>query len=336
MNILKKIISTFLGFIILIAISTLGAIYIARNFLSGENLVNLALNTTNNADYNYSKIVSEIGKDNSIPNLDDYVNDTEIKESLEEMMNDTLKYYSGLPDAQKPSTDKIKEIVKDSLKEYEKNTGKKVDYVEVDKSFDEIDDTLEKEISNLDTTENANVKKVLNFIYSDKIVTIASIAIIVSLILIILLERSLSKIARKVAVIFIFNGLGNNLLSLALNKIFQEENNQAMDNILSSLTTSFDKIAKISFIIGVISLIISIILSIIKRSKRKKEKQIEENSKNNNNNNNKNKNRNNNNNNNDNTDEIPIEEKEENVDVENEDIKKKDNLNTSEEKKSNK
>jgi len=171
MSIIKKIISILLSLIILLAITTLSAIYVARTFVSGENLVNLAFATTKQSDIKYSEVISEVANNNSIPNIDEYVNDEEIKESLEEMINDTLKYYSGLPDAEKPSTDKIKEIVKNSLKEYENDTKKPVDYASIDKSFAEIDNTIEQEMESLNTPENENVKKVFNFIYSDKIMS---------------------------------------------------------------------------------------------------------------------------------------------------------------------
>jgi len=272
MSIIKKIISILLSLIILLAITTLSAIYVARTFVSGENLVNLAFATTKQSDIKYSEVISEVANNNSIPNIDEYVNDEEIKESLEEMINDTLKYYSGLPDAEKPSTDKIKEIVKNSLKEYEKDTKKPVDYASIDKSFAEIDNTIEQEMESLNTPENENVKKVFNFIYSDKIVTIAIIAIIVSVILIIILERSIKKIISKIIVIAIFNGIGNSLFGVVLEKIFEQENNQALTNILATLKNSFDKIAMISFIIAVIGLIISITLKIIHIIKSKKEK----------------------------------------------------------------
>ncbi len=264
-NILKKLLSSLLNFILLLSITTLCAIFATRNLLSGDTILGILNSSTINNNYDYSSIIPNNSNDNIYQNINEYIDTKNLTEELGSLITDYLKYSSGIPGSTAPSTDELKEIIKESSKKYEEKTGQTIDIEEINKQLDEIEVKLQEEN---EITKNNTYKQAFQFIYNDKYIYMAIATIIVCIILILLLNK-IEDLIKCLIAVSIFNGVGNFAFGLVLNKILASKSN--VNNIVSSMTNTFNKIAIISFIISGVLLIIYIIMKVIKSKIKKKE-----------------------------------------------------------------
>lgn len=264
-NLLKKLFSSLLNFILLLAVTTLCAIFVTRNLLSGDNILGILNSSTINNNYDYSSLIPNNSNDNIYQNINEYIDSEELTEELGSLITDYLKYSSGIPGSTAPSTDELKEIIKESSKKYEEKTGQTINTEEINKQLDEIEIKLQEEN---EITKNNTYKQAFQFIYNDNYIYIAIAVIVVCIILILLLNK-IENLIKHLIIVSLFNGIGNLAFGFALNKILASKSN--VNNIVSNMTNTFNKIAIISFIISGVLLIIYIIIKVIKYNRKKKE-----------------------------------------------------------------
>lgn len=270
---LKKLLASFLGFIILISLTTISSIYVARNLLSGQNIVNLVDQelTALTEDFSYSNLFYETTGNEEYKKLDKYINEEELKKAYGDIVTDMIKYSTNVPNADKPSIKELKELIYKYCQEYEKDTKNKVDYKIIDETFTELETKLTdtEDIKSTDTTIN----KIFKFIYSDTIIYGAvAITLICIISMFFLLCKSLISLLKHFVTILFFNALGSAGLGKALNTIFSNNLDNQIKLILNNITSTFNKITIISIIFAIIFLIIIIILKIITKKKEEKSK----------------------------------------------------------------
>lgn len=263
LNIFKKLLSSLISLILLLSITTICAIFVTRNLLSGENISNIIKSTINiNNDGTSNNYLNDLIENN---NMEEYINIDELGSELSAIINDTLKYESGIPNSEQPNTDSLKEKIYEYAQRYEKETGEKVDYAEIDKGLEEFDTQLKQ---NYISNQNTQFKKIISIIYNNNYLYIVIFAAIVCLILLITLNK-LEDLIKDIAFIAVFNGAGYYAFHYALNKIFSSNQNSTTIKIIDILTNIFNKIAIVSVCVAVILIIIYFIIKIVKKHKEK-------------------------------------------------------------------
>ncbi len=271
-NILKKILSTIISLMLLMAVTTISSIFVVRNLLSGDNLLGIVNNSKINVDY--SSIIPNSENNNLYQEIDEYIDTEQISEEIGNLITDYLKYSSSIPNAKAPNTDELKEIIKNSSSKYEEATGKKVNIEEINKQLDELEVKLTEDKT---LTQNDAYKQVFHFIYNDYYIYIAIGVILVCIILILILTKFESLLKHLIAV-SLFNGIGNLAFGIVLNKVINLETNKIANDLVNNLTNTFNNIAIVSFAISGVLLIFYIIIKIIKKSYPKKKINISEDS----------------------------------------------------------
>lgn len=271
MRVLKKIISMLLGLLLLGAITTLCGIFVVRNLVSGSTIIDLAVKSVENSEDVYGAVLADLTGEKVFSDLNAYINEEELKDSLEDFITDTLKYYSGVNGVEVPSTEVIKEQVYESLKKYEDTTGNTVNYEEIQGAFDKLDEEI---ASSVKVTENKEVKKVFNFIYSDRIVVLLIGIIIGCILLKFLLTGSVISLLKDIAIVAILNSLGNLGFGVALKSIFGHQNEEQVNLVVDSFTSSFYKIAIASVSIAVVFIVLLVIVKLVGKARSKKKDAI--------------------------------------------------------------
>lgn len=261
-KLLKKLLSMVLSLVMLGAITTLCALFVIRNLLSGSTIVDLAIKTASVGSTGYTSILTEITGEEVYEDFSEYISEEELKENLEDFISSTLKYYSGVDGAEIPSIDNLKEQVYEASKVYEEKTGKKVNYEDIDKTFDKLDEGI---ANNVGVTNDEKVKKTFNFIYSDKVIMLAVIILIGSLVLKLIIDRNILSLVKNIAVIALLNTLGNWGLGAVLQSMFKDNDNVRL--VVDEIASTFNKIAIISVIIAIVFLVIWIVIKVMRKNK---------------------------------------------------------------------
>ncbi len=261
-KLLKKLLSMVLSLVMLGAITTLCALFVIRNLLSGSTIVDLAIKTASVGSTGYTSILTEITGEEVYEDFSEYISEEELKENLEDFISSTLKYYSGVDGAEIPSIDNLKEQVYEASKVYEEKTGKKVNYEDIDKTFDKLDEGI---ANNVGVTNDEKVKKTFNFIYSDKVIMLAVIILICSLVLKLIIDRNILSLVKNIAVIALLNTLGNWGLGAVLQSMFKDNDNVRL--VVDEIASTFNKIAIISVIIAIVFLVIWIVIKVMGKNK---------------------------------------------------------------------
>lgn len=271
LNILKKIVSSLLSLILLLAITTICSIFVIRNLLSGDIILNI-LNNQNINNIDYFSLISDFNN-KEYENINEYFDTKEITKELESIVINYLKYSSGIPDTNTPSTQSLKDLIKDTSSKYEQETGKSLNLEEINKQLDELEIKLAEKN---ELSSNNIYKKVFQFTYNNKYIYFAIAISIVCIILIFLLNK-LESLIKHLITVFLFNGIGNLSFGLALNKIINPEINSSIKGLSTTLTSIFNKIAIISFIIASILIVTFIAIKVVNLRKKRKELQKMEN-----------------------------------------------------------
>lgn len=265
LNILKKIVSSLLSLILLLAITTICSIFVIRNLLSGDIILNI-LNNQNINNIDYFSLISDFNN-KEYENINEYFDTKEITKELESIFINYLKYSSGIPDTNTPSTQSLKDLIKDTSSKYEQETGKSLNLEEINKQLDELEIKLAEKN---ELSSNNMYKKVFQFTYNNKYIYFAIAISIVCIILIFLLNK-LESLIKHLITVFLFNGIGNLSFGLALNKIINPEINSSIKGLSTTLTNIFNKIAIISFIIASILIVTFIAIKVVNLRKKRKE-----------------------------------------------------------------
>jgi len=271
LNILKKIVSSLLSLILLLAITTICSIFVIRNSLSGDIILNI-LNNQNINNIDYLSLISDFNN-KEYENINEYFDTKEITKELESIFINYLKYSSGIPDTNTPSTQSLKDLIKDTSSKYEQETGKSLNLEEINKQLDELEIKLAEKN---ELSSNNMYKKVFQFTYNNKYIYFAIAISIVCIIFIFLLNK-LESLIKHLITVFLFNGIGNLSFGLALNKITNPEINSSIKGLSTTLTSIFNKIAIISFIIASILIVTFIAIKVVNLRKKRKELQKMEN-----------------------------------------------------------
>lgn len=271
LNILKKIVSSLLSLILLLAITTICSIFVIRNSLSGDIILNI-LNNQNINNIDYLSLISDFNN-KEYENINEYFDTKEITKELESIFINYLKYSSGIPDTNTPSTQSLKDLIKDTSSKYEQETGKSLNLEEINKQLDELEIKLAEKN---ELSSNNMYKKVFQFTYNNKYIYFAIAISIVCIIFIFLLNK-LESLIKHLITVFLFNGIGNLSFGLALNKIINPEINSSIKGLSTTLTSIFNKIAIISFIIASILIVTFIAIKVVNLRKKRKELQKMEN-----------------------------------------------------------
>lgn len=271
LNILKKIVSSLLSLILLLAITTICSIFVIRNLLSGDIILNI-LNSQNINNIDYFSLISDFNN-KEYENINEYFDTKEITKELESIVINYLKYSSGIPDTNTPSTQSLKDLIKDTSSKYEQETGKSLNLEEINKQLDELEIKLAEKN---ELSSNNMYKKVFQFIYNNKYIYFA-LAISIFCIILIFLLNKLESLIKHLITVFLFNGIGNLSFGLALNKIINPEINSSIKGLSTTLTNIFNKIAIISFIIASILIVTFIAIKVVNLRKKRKELQKMEN-----------------------------------------------------------
>lgn len=271
LNILKKIVSSLLSLILLLAITTICSIFVIRNSLSGDIILNI-LNNQNINNIDYFSLISDFNN-KEYENINEYFDTKEITKELESIFINYLKYSSGIPDTNAPSTQSLKDLIKDTSSKYEQETGKSLNLEEINKQLEELEIKLAEKN---ELSSNNMYKKVFQFTYNNKYIYFAIAISIVCIIFIFLLNK-LESLIKHLITVFLFNGIGNLSFGLALNKIINPEINSSIKGLSTTLTSIFNKIAIISFIIASILIVTFIAIKVVNLRKKRKELQKMEN-----------------------------------------------------------
>lgn len=271
LNILKKIVSSLLSLILLLAITTICSIFVIRNSLSGDIILNI-LNNQNINNIDYLSLISDFNN-KEYENINEYFDTKEITKELESIFINYLKYSSGIPDTNTPSTQSLKDLIKDTSSKYEQETGKSLNLEEINKQLDELEIKLAEKN---ELSSNNMYKKVFQFTYNNKYIYFAIAISIVCIIFIFLLNK-LESLIKHLITVFLFNGIGNLSFGLALNKIINPEINSSIKGLSTTLTSIFNKISIISFIIASILIVTFIAIKVVNLRKKRKELQKMEN-----------------------------------------------------------
>lgn len=255
MKILRGLINFVLRFIIFTSIAAICSIYIVRSFLSGNNISDMLFsNNVISATEEYEEFT-------------EYVDVEEIKETYGDILNEYLKYYTGV-NKELPSTEGIEKILNDYCDKYEAETGNKVDRSFISENMKEID----KIIAETTPNKNDKISQAFSLIYSNKVITIAIIAFIVSSILVIVINKSILKLVSILASIFITNALCFYVLSLATTSLVNNiaEDLSVIDPIINSVKSILNNVGLISIIVGIVFIVLLIIVKVVKKSLNKK------------------------------------------------------------------
>lgn len=262
LNILKKLLSSLVSLGLLLSITTICAIFVIRNILSGDTIANLLKNTisTNNST-DSNNYLQELVGDN---NINQYINIDELGMELSTIITDTIKYESGIPNIDKPSTEKLKEQLYSYAASYEEKTGEKFDYSTIDKGIEDLNLSLTQTNT---INKNNNFKEAISIIYNNKYLYIAIFIAIVCLLLLLTVNK-FEDLLKELAFVALFNGIGYYGFQYAIKQIFKTPNSSTI-NILNIFNNIFNKISLISFSVAATLIIIFFIIKLVKRHKAK-------------------------------------------------------------------
>lgn len=262
LNILKKLLSSLVSLGLLLSITTICAIIVIRNILSGDTIANLLKNTisTNNST-DSNNYLQELVGDN---NINQYINIDELGMELSTIITDTIKYESGIPNTDKPSTEKLKEQLYSYAASYEEKTGEKFDYSTIDKGIEDLNLSLTQTNT---INKNNNFKEAISIIYNNKYLYIAIFIAIVCLLLLLTVNK-FEDLLKELAFVALFNGIGYYGFQYAIKQIFKTPNSSTI-NILNIFNNIFNKISLISFSVAATLIIIFFIIKLVKRHKAK-------------------------------------------------------------------
>lgn len=201
-------------------------------------------------DIEIDSLVDDIFNSNEdTKELGEYVDKNEFKEAFTDYVAEYFVYAFSENNKQ-PSSEKLKEILTQSLEKYEKDNNVALD----DNVIDEVFDTFDKEMeeSKTEIAADNDVKLLFDFIYSNYYLIALGISI-VCLFLIFIINMSIKPVLTSLGVVSIISGVFVFLISLGLKVMLEtEEEIKALANVVSS---PFKMAAIISIVIGIVLLI---------------------------------------------------------------------------------
>lgn len=247
---IKKIIAFFLGVIMFLSILFITIAISTRTILNGTTLQTLVSSELNGEiidDY----LINDTLNTNDFE-IDKYIEKEKMNEAISTLLSDYLKYYVGVESNYQASSNKLKDILKEGITKYEKDTGENVDEQALDDLINEINEELEKNKPEIDQ----NVSQVFQILYSKSIILIPAIIAIICGILIFVLRGR--KILTHLAITLIINAIISSGLSFLISIISQAD--EISEKILLNISNQFSKISIICIVVAIISIIINVII----------------------------------------------------------------------------
>lgn len=259
MNIVKKILSVIIGFVLLLAITTLCSLYFARSFLSKDNLAGLI------GSYTEELIeTDDFFNDNNIvySEYSEYIDTEKFKDILSSMMADYVRYQTGIDSTAKPSAKELEKFMNEIYDKVEEENDVILDRDDISITINEIEEILEEDII---SEEDKELTDVIATVFSNKPIIICYVVIGVCIILILVL-RGFRKLLGHLGRVAIINSIGIYALGGAIKFLFEGlVQNESATILLDSLVGIANKIALISLIVGIVLIVISIVLKLIKK-----------------------------------------------------------------------
>lgn len=269
---LKKFLSGIIGTVILFCLTTISIAYIAKDILKGPLLMELGYNVISDSFYEVNErgITSYIdllfaGTSSQYEDIDKYFDEEEIKKELGAIFTDYIKYAAGIPGAEAPSTESLTAYVNQCASNYEVNTGKTIDLTIPNAFVQNLESSIHKDEKIVD----AKVQKVLQLIYADNIYTIPIVVMIISVLLLLIINRDLAVILSNLGTSFVINGICTFGLGFGLKTAINKQGlmTDFTEKIIKIFVTHFNKVAIICLVVGILFLASSFIIKMTKKNK---------------------------------------------------------------------
>ena len=263
---MKKIISNLAGFILIMAIFVFSFVVITKKNLTVDNLSNVIKTVYHSRDtYSDDYFIKLVNGSNTTDNYKKYFNNEEIEDLYIKFFAEYVLYSNGVPNVEKPEFNELKEKVDGYLEDYETSTGLDADRTQSFKFFYDLDENMAKT-----SFISKRVKKVVGFVYDQKVQDITIAIILACIIIIIILNRDIKQILLHISSVFISNGVGALILKILIDKYSHEITlNDFLLKILGELSIKFKNISIICFAIGFTALLIFFLIKILYKRKDK-------------------------------------------------------------------
>jgi F0F1-type ATP synthase membrane subunit a len=262
----KKFISTIVGFVLIIAIFVFAFIITAKRFMTEENLSSIIKTVYESSEsYTNDYFIQMINGTNENSNYNKYFDNQEIEELYITYFSRYVLYANGVPNVEKPEFNELKEKVDGYIEEYENSTGMEANRDSSFKFFYNLDDNMYKTafVSN-------KVKKVVKFIFNKNIQDITIGIILLCIVVIIMLNRDITRILLHISSVFLSNGIGMVIIKFLIDNYSDKYiTNRFILKLLDELSKSFTRLYIICFIVGALTLLAFLA---IKASYKRKDK----------------------------------------------------------------
>lgn len=246
---MKKFGTVVISIVMFFSILSFTALFSLRNVFSKNGISEIL--EVGFEDIEIDSLVDDIFNSNEdTKELGEYVDKNEFKNAFTDYVAEYFVYAFSENNKQ-PSSEKLKEILSQSLEKYEKDNNVALD----DNVIDEVFDTFDKEMeeSKTEITADNDVRVIFDFVYGNYYLVALGISI-VCLILIFIINMSIKPVFTSLGIVSIISGVFAFLISLGLKVMLEtEEEIKALANAVSS---PFKIVAIISIVLGIVLLIV--------------------------------------------------------------------------------
>ncbi len=269
---IKKIVSCLLTFIMLMILTSLGCLLVARSFLVGSKtqlletqLLQKAKDTTDMR----TEIFEETFKNTGIPlEVIDYMDEQETIDYVDTYLKEYIKYQLGLTNYPKLNNKELQNIVNSAVKEYEKMTKKKVKTTTFYEVINALDTERKKEGYQVEYPEITNI---IQAVY-DKEAFYLLITLFLICSFLLLLVNKFKDVIKYFSSMFTLNGVGLLLLSFALNNYLKQSSYTI--EIGKEVSHLFNIFSFVSIDIGLVLFLLLVLLKQLKKYKEKKQREF--------------------------------------------------------------
>lgn len=214
------------------------------------------------------EILDSIFIDQGLPvELIDYiVEDDEYQVALSEYLEQYLSYSTG--NGEKPVIDqaRINSILDKNITKYEEDTGTTVNSEKAEELIVKMSEVIDEQVDKI--TENSNMKLILNFIFSKKILLALIVNAVIWLTILVVLNLN-TNLLYYLGLTSIFHGCGYLTFKMILNFLSNADAdiNAIIGTISNVIFPRINLYIILSFVIGVILIGIKIVLNITSKKK---------------------------------------------------------------------
>lgn len=265
---MKSFLSSILGFILLILITSLSSFILIKETLFNKQIEELTKELLKNNNISLKEnLFQEQFSSYGIPEgVIDYIDEEETNEYVTNFFEQYIKSLLGQGNIPTMNNENLKKIVDNAIIEYEKDNNVKIDSTEFYKAIDEYDKSIKNQNNN--TNIDNRIVKVFNLIYDKNTITYLIIGIIICLVLLYLLNRNFISVLKHISTTLMINGIGLAVISYIVSNInFQGK--VELSSLIKYVTSNINKVAYSSIILSIL-----IIIGTFIYTKRKKEETL--------------------------------------------------------------